>query len=111
MPRKHLSTRARRKVGEDNGWLCHLCCFVIDPVRERWEGSHPIPIALCGADDDSNRRPAHYRCHRVETAEQDQPRIAKAVRQEARNIGAKRSSRPMAGSRNSPWKRKLDGEY
>lgn len=108
--RKRLSTRARRHIGESNGWVCHLCGFVIDPVTERWEVSHPIPIALSGADDDTNRKPAHYRCHRDETAKQDQPRIAKAVRQEARHIGAKRPKHPMAGSRASKFKKKLTGE-
>ena len=48
-------------------------------------------------------------CHRLVTAKRA-PVIAKNNRQRDKNMGIrKRQSRPMAGSRQSKWKRKLDG--
>ncbi|MBW8617184.1 MAG: HNH endonuclease [Hyphomicrobiales bacterium] len=49
-------------------------------------------------------------CHRAKTTHSDIQRIAKNKRLKARHLGARApSSRPIPGSRHSPWKRKLDG--
>lgn len=111
MKRKSLSTRDRVRIFTIHGGICHMCGVKIDGTRDRWEVSHDIPLELGGADDDQNRKPAHYKCHRAHTAGVDLPVIAKAKRTHAKHIGAfKRSGRPMPGSRTSPWKRKISGE-
>lgn len=109
--RRSLSTRDRARIFAAHGGICHFCGGKIDGTRERWEVSHAIPLALGGADDAGNRRPAHYKCHRDATAKEDIPAIAKAKRREARHIGAKAPSRtPLPFGRASKWKRKLSGE-
>jgi hypothetical protein len=50
----------------------------------------------------------HWRCHKVKTAS-DVSEIAKGKRMRERNLGIKRSARPMPGSRASGLKRKMDG--
>lgn len=86
--RKRLSTRDRARIFAAAGGVCHICGGIIQ-AGEAWEVSHPIPIALGGEDTDENRRPAHKKCHRALTAQEDIPRIAKAKRVEARHIGTR----------------------
>lgn len=108
--RKSISTRDRVRIFLLHGGICHMCNTKIDGVRERWEVSHDIPLELGGADDDQNRKPAHYDCHRKHTAEVDIPAIAKSNRIRAKHTGAKAASRnPMPGSRASKYKRRMDG--
>lgn len=109
MTRQRLSTRDRVRIFQAADGCCHICEMKIQPGQE-WDVSHPTPLELGGADDDANRRPAHRRCHRILTATEDVPAIRKAQRREARHLGAKRTSRPIPGSKASGWKRKLNGE-
>lgn len=88
MTRRNLSTRDRVKVFNAAGGVCHLCGMKIDAGQE-WDVSHAIPLAIGGQDDFSNMLPAHRRCHRQHTAQNDAPRIAKTKRQYAMHIGAK----------------------
>lgn len=87
MTRRRLSTKARVSIFTRANGICHLCGGKIMP-GEAWDVSHEIPLALGGADDESNMRPAHRKCHRAWTAEHDQPAIARAKRREAKHIGA-----------------------
>lgn len=108
MTRKHRSTRDRAKLFLAHGGKCHICGLKIRD-GERWEASHPTPIELGGADDETNLAPAHYKCHRALTAEVDIPAIAKSNRVRARAIGAHRPRNPMPGSRASGLKKRMDG--
>lgn len=93
MPRRvHISTRKRATLFRDNGGVCHLCGGKIG-VCEAWDVSHPIPLEMGGADDESNWDTAHRKCHRAHTATVDAPAIAKAKRIEARYRGFKAPAR------------------
>ena len=110
MTRRSLSTRERLRLFNLYGGVCHFCEVKIDGTRDRWEISHELALELGGADDDANRKPAHYRCHRDHTATKDIPAIAKSNRQRAKHLGAKaRSKRPLPGGRGSPYRIKIDG--
>lgn len=102
--RKRLSTADRVRVFQAAGGVCHLCHGRIH-VGEAWDVSHEIPLALLGADDETNMRPAHRKCHRVHTATVDAPDIAKAKRREAKHVGAKEKK---------PWhptlRKRMNGE-
>lgn len=87
MTRRSISTRERLRLFTLHGGRCHLCGGLIQ-VGDRWEISHDIPLELLGPDDDQNRKPAHYKCHRTHTSEVDIPAIAKAKRREAAHTGA-----------------------
>ena len=102
--RRTLSTKARLEVFARHDGVCHLCGGKIQ-VGEAWDVSHDIPLALLGADDESNMRPAHRRCHRHHTATVDQPAIAKAKRLEAKHKGAV-AKRPW----HPTLRKKLNGE-
>ena len=110
MTRRRLTALQRARIFDSHEGVCTFCRLKIDGVREPWDVSHDVPLALGGADDETNWRPAHQSCHRQHTAEVDAPQIAKAKRVRAKHIGAKPPpKRPMAGSRASKWKKRLDG--
>ena len=102
------SAKARLAIFQARGGVCRLCGLKID-AGQVWELHHWRPRALLGPDTDENLFPVHKRCHAHQTRTQDVPMIAKAKRMEAAHLGAKVSRWPMAGSRASGWKRKMDG--
>ncbi len=56
-----------------------------------------------------NCRAVCPKCHRHKTASHDTPKAAKTVRQRDKHSGISRDRQPMAGSKKSRWKRKMDG--
>jgi hypothetical protein len=76
---------------------------------EDWDVSHEIPLEAGGKDDDTNWLVAHRKCHRTHTSKVDIPLIAKVKRIHQKHIGAKRPKSQMPGSKNSMWKKKMDG--
>jgi 5-methylcytosine-specific restriction endonuclease McrA len=91
MTRRRHSTTARAKLFHAKGGICHLCGGLVQ-AGEAWDISHVIPLAIGGADDETNWDVAHRKCHRAHTATVDAPRIAKTKRQHHQHIGAKAKS-------------------
>lgn len=107
--RKPISTRERLRLFARKAGICHLCGAKI-LAGDAWDVSHAIPLELGGADDETNWDIAHRKCHRRHTAKQDIPAIARAKRREARHLGAKAPSRrPIPGSRNTKFRKRMDG--
>jgi 5-methylcytosine-specific restriction endonuclease McrA len=105
--RRSLSPLQRLKVFEAAAGRCHLCDQRIQ-VGDKWDVEHVRPLALGGADDAANMRPAHKDCHKDKT-KADAASWSKAKRMKAKLLGAKKPSR-MPGSRDSRFKRKMNGE-
>lgn len=107
--RRRISTTERVKIFQRHDGTCHLCGGKIGP-GEAWDVSHDIPLELGGADDDTNRKPAHRKCHRDHTAKVDAPTIAKAKRREAVNMGAKAPAKAKipAPPKPAPKERRFD---
>jgi len=111
MTRRRPMTPARRlRILEAHDSHCYICGLRIDPTCEAWDVDHELALGLAGADDDSNWRPVHVDpCHKDKTRK-DVQRMRKADAQKARHLGAKTPPRkPMAGSRASKWKKRMDG--
>lgn len=98
--RRPLSTKKRMALFVRKNGICHLCGEKIVPP-DAWDVSHPIPLEMGGADDESNHDIAHRRCHRPHTATVDIPAIAKAKRREAKHVGAK--APPVRPIRSAPF--------
>ena len=107
--RRRMSNSDRAEFFRDRKGKCHLCGGKIQ-VGEAWEVEHVIPLAMGGADDDSNRMLAHRKCHSRKTATCDVPAIARAKRRERAHIGARKSRNPLPCGRRSAWKKKISGE-
>jgi 5-methylcytosine-specific restriction protein A len=99
MKRRRISAKERLDILTRNNSRCHLCLGEIHPEREAWEVSHDIPLELGGDDFGENLKPAHKKCHRVQTSEIDIPAIAKMRRVRAKYLGAKPASRRKIQSR------------
>ena len=99
MKRRHISTTERVSIFQRTGGVCHLCSGRIQ-VGEGWEVEHIIPLSMGGDDFGDNLAPAHVKCHRGKT-KKDRGDLARAERREARHLGAKRTSRPLPGSKAS----------
>lgn len=106
--RRNWTALRRAALFMDHDGLCHICGSKI-AIGEAWDLEHVIPLAMGGADDETNARPAHVSCHKAKTAT-DKTQIAKANRVRAKHIGARADSRnPIPGSKSSRWRKKLDG--
>ena len=111
MKRRTRTGAQRRAIGEAHGWICYLTGAKIDPVRDRWEIEHVIPLAGGGTDDDENCRPVLASAH-LEKTKADVARIAKGKRIADKHFGSKaRKSRPMPGTKASGWKHKMDRSW
>ena len=107
--RRRLTALKRFELLKREDYRCHLCKGLIYP-GQAWDVSHEIPIELNGADDDTNRRAAHRKCHKKHTAEVDIPAIAKAKRVRAAHYGGTAvSATPLPCGKASPFKRKMNG--
>jgi hypothetical protein len=104
-----FSTSFRLNLFLKRKGTCASCYQKID-AGKAWDIDHILPLALGGSNEPENLQILCKRCHESKTAKNDIPLIAKTKRLKASHLGARsRSTRPIAGSRRSPWKRKLDG--
>ena len=69
---------------------------------------HKRAAALYGKATLENCAVLCLSCHGEKTATEDVPRIAAAKRQERKHIGARKPA-TIPGSRNWPWKKRMDG--
>ena len=80
------------KRNDENGrvyLVCHICKSNIDPACEAWEAEHVLRKALESSDDPINVYPAHAKCHRTKTTE-DNRETAKGKRVSDKHNGIRR---------------------
>ena len=99
--RRRISTRDRASLFERDKGVCHMCRGLVH-AGETWDVSHEIPLACGGADDETNWRVAHRKCHRAHTAGVDAPLIAKVRRQGQKHSGAKERGGSMRAGNSLP---------
>ena len=110
-PRRIKAAIVHRAMNAAGQIVCEGCGLVLG--KKRWEIDHTIPEALV-VDKSRELTAADGKllglacCHKPKTVD-DVGDIARAVRREARHLGIPRSSNPMAGSRKSRWKKRMDG--
>ena len=105
--RRSLSPLQRLKVFEAAGGRCHLCELRIQ-VGDKWDVEHVRPLALDGADDAANMRPAHKDCHATKT-KADAAAWSKAKRMKAKHLRIKKPSawrKPPPGY--NAWTRRIE---
>lgn len=101
MSRVRLTKLQAAKFFLEEGGRCHICGELVQE-GQAWERSHPRPLELGGADDRSNWKVAHKRCHRTQTSKKDAPDIARARSLHATTIGAKSERKAKIAQRRKP---------
>ncbi|MEM8626967.1 MAG: HNH endonuclease signature motif containing protein [Pseudomonadota bacterium] len=105
---RNVTQATRVKVFQRDGGLCQVCGVKID-VSTRWDVDHELSLENGGSNDPENLRLICVPCHKAKTA-QDRKTAAKNRSVYAKHIGAKPTNRrPMPGSKDSPWRRRMDG--
>lgn len=89
--RRRRTPQQREAICVSHGWSCGLCKHPIDPVKQKWDLDHIIPLAAGGTDTDDNLHPVHRHCHRDKT-NSDVGDIAKINRVRAKHLGTKTKS-------------------
>ena len=107
--RPTFSTSFRLNLFLKRKGACAACTQKIEAGKS-WDIDHILPLAMGGTNAPENLQILCRSCHRTKTTHYDVPRIAKTKRLKAQHLGARApSTRPIPGSRRSPWKRKMDG--
>lgn len=105
-PDQKVPDRVKLRVFERHGGICHISGRKIQ-AGEAWELEHVKALSLGGSHRESNFAPALKSAHKKKTAE-DRKAKAKSDRIRKKHLGIKKPSK-FAGSRNSKWKKKIDG--
>lgn len=109
-PDTPVPPRVAMRVFDAHDGRCHITGREIDPVRDEWHMEHKKPLRNGGENRESNLAPALVEPHKIKTAIERHDG-AKADRIRKKRLGLlKPKSRPIPGSRNSPFKHRL-GKY
>jgi 5-methylcytosine-specific restriction enzyme A len=106
--RREFPARVRLAAFQRAGGICEApdCQTKLRPGDLYYD--HIIPDALGGEPILANCQCLCKAHHDPKTATEDVPRIAAAKRQERKHIGIRKPA-TMPGSRNSRWKKRMDG--
>lgn len=109
-PDAKVPQRVRLRIFERYGGRCHISGRLIRP-GDLWDIDHLVALINGGEHRESNMAPALQVPHREKTAE-DVREKAITYRKRSKHLlpGKVRKGRPMPGSRDSGWKRKMNGE-
>lgn len=100
--------RVRVFVREDG--KCHACGRRINGATERWTLEHRIALINGGENRESNLCCTCSFCLPAKNAADVAIKSDTYDMQRKHILQRKAKTRPMDGSRNSPWKRKMSGE-
>lgn len=104
--RREFSAKIKAQAAERANGHCENCTRKL--MTGDFHYDHEIPDGLGGEPTLENCRVLCRSCHSEKTMRQDVPMIAKAKRNYRKARGIRKPSK-MAGSRDSRYKRKLDG--
>ena len=107
MSRAEFSAKTKAEAARRANGHCEGCTRKLASGDFHYD--HIIPDQLGGENGIGNCQVLCRSCHSLKTGKQDVPTIAKAKRRERSHLGIKTSRNPMPGSRNSPFKRRMDG--
>lgn len=103
-----IPPRVRLRVFERHLGRCYLSGRIIRP-GDAWDIEHVKALSLGGEHRESNMAPALKQPHQAKTA-QDQKLKAKLDRIRKKHLGVKGKKSTFACSKDSPWRKKINGE-
>lgn len=104
-----IPSRVRLRVFDRFSGVCQECGVKI--IARRWVCDHRTALCNGGENRESNLGPIHEACDKPKTAA-DVAEKSDVYGKRAAHLGIKRKpkGRPMPGGRNSPWRKKINGE-
>lgn len=106
--RRRLTKHQRAKLFLEQEGRCYLCGLA---VKGEWEAEHPIALEN-GGREDQPLMVVCLPCHKPKTAK-DHAQAAKGRAQAVAQVVPRKYRRKgpaIPGSRDSPWKRKMNGQ-
>jgi 5-methylcytosine-specific restriction protein A len=104
--RQEFSAKTKAQAFERSGGHCEECTAKLYPGKIAYD--HVIPDGLHGDNSLGNCAVLCVACHGKKTPG-DVANIARAKRRQRRHIGIKRNSRPLAGSKASGLRKRMNG--
>lgn len=110
-PETAVPPRVKARIAMSQDGICACGCGVkLGMAAEPIEFDHTQALINGGENRESNLRALRKGCHREKTRE-DVAQKSTGARKRNKHFGfEKQSKTPMPGSRNSKWKKKLNGE-
>lgn len=107
--RRPMTKQRRVRIFLSRNGICCLCGNQIQAHAEEWFVEHPLALNLGGSDDDAELHPAHVKC-KPSKDKTDAGLIAKRNTAIDKTCADRpKKSRPFPGSRQSPFKKCMDG--
>lgn len=103
-----IPDRVRLRVFMRYNGICQCGCGHKIVTGERWQCDHRLALVNGGIHAETNLVPLLFEHHLHKTAA-DVALKSQTYRKQKSHYGLKKSKRSMPGSRNSPWKRRMDG--
>ena len=102
-----IPDRVRLRIFTDCEGRCH-CCGRRILVGEPWDCDHVVALINGGQHRESNLKPI-LKEHHLNKSRDDVAEKARSYKKRKKHYGLKKTKHPMAGSRLSKWKRRMDG--
>lgn len=104
-----IPLRVVLRVLDSHGGRCACGCGCEIGPGVNWVVDHVIALINGGENRESNLQPLLTEHHKPKTRN-DVRTKAKIARVKSKHLGLRRSSRPMPGGRDSPWKKTFSGK-
>lgn len=104
--RREFSAKVMGAAAVRAGGHCENCTARLATGQFHYD--HVIPDAMGGEPTLANCAVLCKACHSLKTTKADVPNIARAKRRERKHFGIRKRS-TFPGSRDSRWKKKIDG--
>jgi len=112
MNRREFPQSVRKAAWMRAAGTCECGCgqpFDLDHPKGCPEYHHRIEAVLGGSNDLENCMCIRRDCHAAITAKDSAPKAAKVRREDKRRLGLQAHKASIPGSRESKWKRRIDG--
>lgn len=105
-----IPDRVRIRVFERHHGVCHHSGLKIGP-SDKWDLDHVVALANGGVHREMNLAPILIEPHKEKT-KADRKIQSRIYKIKKRHLGLKKpKGRPMAGTKLSGWKRKINGKW
>lgn len=106
-PDQRIPPRVRLRVFERFGGICQISKRKIGPA-DKWDCDHITALCNGGEHREGNLQPALREAHKAKTAE-DVAQKSIDARKRRKHLGLHKPKSTLPGSRDSKWKRKING--